>query len=140
MFGSLVGPYLLWIKIGAAVVVLAMIVGIAIYVRSIFRERDELLSEKTRIQNELVSEKQRLLVTLEQLQIWQNTVKKMNESIRNIKIQSDVYVQGVENEKPPVVPVGSAIPFIVPGVPDIADMPGYKNYSTYRIRPAAPPS
>jgi len=41
--GTVVNPYLLWIKIGVAVLAVSAIIGGCVYVRSVFHERDTLL-------------------------------------------------------------------------------------------------
>lgn len=139
MLGTVVTPYLVWIKIGLIVLALTSLIGVLWYVTRTFKERDRLLADQGKLQTELNIEKQKLIVAVEQLNIWQDTVKKMNESVRNIKIQSDTYIQGIENEKIPVADAGASVAFILPGVPTGPHMPGYADYSSGRIRPAAAP-
>jgi hypothetical protein len=129
---------MLYIKIGAAVAFLMFLLGIAYYVRSVFQERNSLLGDKAALTFQLATEKQKVVVAMEQLAIWQDTVKKMNEAVKNIKIQSDVYIEGVDDAKKPTFNGNTPIPFILSGM---AGLPrtaggGYENFTSSR-KPSA---
>ena len=125
-------PYLLYVKIGLIVLLILSILGAAWYVKATFAEKDRLLGEKAQLEFSLATEKQRVAVAMEQLKIWQDTVAKMNAAVKNIKIQSDTYITGTENEKAPEFNGRKSIPFIVPSLPASSGMPGYANYSSSR--------
>jgi hypothetical protein len=127
------------IKLAAAGVALATILGIGYYIRHVFDERDRLATELVTARAEVITANTRLQLAVEQAKIWQDTVAQMNKAVKNIKIQSDVYIEGIENEKAPVIPAGGSIPLILPTsatVPRLST--GYADYSASRVSAITP--
>ena len=124
-------PYIIWVKVGVAILILSLFFGVVWYIRSVFIERGELLLERGKLQLEVTIEKQKNVVAMEQLRIWQDTVAKMNAAVKNIKIQSDTYIQGIDNEKAPEFNGRSSIPLIM-SVPSNS-MPRHADYSSGRV-------
>lgn len=127
---SAANPYLFWIKIGAATIVVGMILGSVWYVRSAFAERDSLRVEKTTLTQKLDLQVAQTAIITTQFNSYIQLQKETVEAIKKIKVQSDVYVQGVEDEKKPVSVDGAPIAFIPAGLPRASNLSGTANNIT----------
>lgn len=136
---SVANPYLLYIKIALVVLAFASVIGVCWYVKSVFSERQELIAEKAKLELSLQTEQQKVIVAMEQLRIWQETVAKMNQAIKNIKIQSDTYITGIEDNEKPTFNGNSGIPFIVPTISISKHLSGYANNTTSRASASPTP-
>jgi hypothetical protein len=140
MASEAASPYLLYIKLALIALAIAAVVGVCWYIKSVFAERQTLIADKTKLEFSLQMEQQKVVVAMEQLKIWQDTVAKMNAAVKNIKIQSDTYIQGIDDaNKPTFDGTHSSIPFILPAMSTGTTVPGYANYSASRVRAAATP-
>jgi len=131
--GTVVNPYLLWIKIGVAVLAVSAIIGGCVYVRSVFHERDTLLVEKAAIQKQLKDTQDSIIAD-----------KKLQEGIanavKNIRVVSNNYIQSVEDAPPPVVVDGGTIVLVPAGVPQaVPALRVFANVSSNGNSPVAPP-
>jgi hypothetical protein len=133
-----VNPYLLYIKLALIALAIAAVIGVVFYIKHTFSERDALMRDKAQLEFSLATEKQRVAVAMEQLKIWQDTVAKMNAAVKNIKIQSDTYIQGVEDAKTPDYADGTVIPFVLPASSARTSLPRFENVSAGRRRSATP--
>jgi hypothetical protein len=135
---SAVNPYLLYIKIALVAVALAAVIGVVLYIKHTFSERDKLMQEKAQLEFSLSTEKQKVVVAMEQLRIWQDTVAKMNAAIKNIKVEANTYIEGTENAKPPTATNGTILPFVLPSNTASGSLPRYTAPSSSRKRAATP--
>ena len=129
-------PYLFWGKVAGAVLAVAAMAAVVWYIAHTFSDRNRLLVEQGKLQTQLLTEKQRTAVALEQAKVWHDTVVKMNQAVKTIKVNSDVYIQNVDDAETPIVPDTGTIPFIVPTASDTAGY-GFIGYSAGR-KPAPP--
>jgi septal ring-binding cell division protein DamX len=118
---------MMYIKGIAVLLVLAALIGSAIWIRGVFAERNELrISEKAAVQNanDIIQARNKDVA----LQ------KGVADAVKNIRIQSDVYIQSLEDSKPPIANDGDTVVVIPSGMPQtMYTMPtGFKNSSTSR--------
>lgn len=132
LISSTVNPWLVYIKIGLVVLAVCAVLAGVLYVKKTFSDKERLIAEKAQLEFSLATEKQKVAVAMEQLKIWQETVAKMNAAVKSIKIQSDTYIQGVEDEKKPAFDGRESIPFIVPAVSSVSGVSGFANHSSGR--------
>lgn len=131
-------PYLLYIKIGLIALAVLVIIGLGWYVKATFNERDKLLTEKATLTLQVAQEKANATAAMEQVTMWRTTVEQMTKAVRNIKIQSDTYIQGVENSEKPNVAAGAHVPFIVPAMSTNPILPRFEGNSSGRVRTPTP--
>ncbi len=131
-------PYVLYIKLAAVAVALLSVIGVCWYIKSVFNDRERLVADNAKIQFELTSEKQKVIVAMEQLKIWQDTVEKMNRAIKSIKIEANSYVEQTLKETKPVIPAGGSVPLLLSGNTAAATMPRFTAFSTARTGSATP--
>ena len=130
-------PYLMWIKIAGYGVAVIALITICWSIRNAYRERDELEISQGVLRAQLITEQQKVIVAMEQLKIWQDTVEKMNRAIKNIKVEANTYVEQTLKEPKPVIPAGGSVPLVLSGVSANSTMPKFEAQSTSRVRPNA---
>lgn len=127
-------PYLLYIKLGAAVVVLLILAGCYWWISSAFSERDRLRisdAEKT-AQVRMYSESMARDAALRE---------GINNAIKNIKVSSEVFINEVDAGKTPHVSDGTQLVLIPGGVPKtVPGMPTFTIISTSIRSPVTPSS
>jgi hypothetical protein len=110
---GLVSPYLLYLKLAAAVVVVAAIVGAGLYVRSVFAARDALLVDNSRISTELTVEKLKYTELMRQAEQISAMNKDIIEAVKRVKINSSIYIDKVEAA--PLPPPAASGTVLIPG-------------------------
>ena len=124
---DLVNPYLTYIKIAAVVMVIAIITGSCLYVRSVFKERETLLGEKVLLTKQLKNVQDSMEANLKLQEGIQNAIK-------NIKVVSNNYIDTVDNTTVAPLPDGSRVVLVSGGLPKA--VPGlFKPYSANRASP-----
>lgn len=84
-------PYLIWLKIGGAVVCIGLLIWLGVWIKGTFDERDRLRQDKAVLQTQLKD--------AENSQQFMNSV---TTAIGQIKIRSNTYVQQIESDPKPV--------------------------------------
>jgi hypothetical protein len=130
---------MLYIKIALVAIALAAIIGVVWYIKATFTEKERLVGEKARLEFQIQQEQQKVVVAMEQLKIWQETVARMNAAIKNIKIESNTYVQGIDNEPSPEFNGRKSLPLILSTMSTSPPVPGYANHSSSRTSTTTPP-
>jgi hypothetical protein len=116
---DVISPYLLYIKIGAVVAVVAGIFSGGIWLRGVFAERSELRGQIELLELDKQRAEQRALDAIHQRDEYIKLNREIVDAIKKIKIQSNTVIQRIENDPVPVPPAdGGALPFIAPGVPE----------------------
>jgi hypothetical protein len=124
---GLVSPYLLYLKLAAAVVVVAAIVGAGLYVRSVFAARDALLVDNSRISTELTVEKLKYTELMRQAEQISAMNKDIIEAVKRVKINSSIYIDKVEAAPLPVPTSGRSIPIVMSGMSADTTLPKLEN-------------
>lgn len=109
ILSNLATPYLLYIKIGAIVLILVAIIGAGLYVKSVFAERTTLLSDKARLETELTVEKLKYQAMLGQYEQISAMNKNIIEAVKRVKINSNVYIDKVEATPLPAPAAGGTV-------------------------------
>lgn len=113
-------PYLLYLKISAAVLIVAMIGGLNWWIRSAFEERDKLrISDATK--TALVDQYQKSMARDSQVR------EGINEAISKIRVTSNVNVQRIESDPPPTAPDGTPIELFAGGMPTRHSLSTFSN-------------
>lgn len=99
-------PYLLYLKIAGAVVVLALI-GYTYYV----------FSDRTALQAHVASQAVQITMYQESLVRDAKVRGEINEAISKVRITSNNYIKAVDNGKPINVPDGTVVQLIASGLP-----------------------
>jgi hypothetical protein len=100
-----------WREIALGLLVL-VIVGIGLYIRSVFAERDRLIQQQVALKQESAA----LALQLKDAQADLQLQNKITEAIGKIKIRSSVNVNRIESEPPPTFVDSRPLPFIAGGV------------------------
>lgn len=139
-------PYLFYFKIVALVVAVAAIIGVGLYIKSVFTERTTLLSDKARLETELSVEKIKAAAVLKQYEQISAMNSKIIEAVQRVKINSRVYIDKVEASPLPAPLAGGTV--LVPGgsfagrvsqtLPPPAGLPVVNYPFTERAAPLSP--
>jgi hypothetical protein len=126
-------PYWLYIKIAAIAIIVIVLFSLGIWIKGVFAERDKLR----------ISEAQAKATTEMYAKAANDNVKLQEgiaNAIKNIRIQSDTYIEGVDNGKVPAYVDGTTIQLIAGGMPKaVPSLPTFSNSSTSRTATNAPP-
>ena len=116
-------PYLVGIKIGAVVLVIAGLFLSGVWLRGILAERTALrLSE--------AASKAAVVTLLDSIERNATLNREIADAIKNIRVVSNNYIQSVESDPPPGVPDGGTVVIINPGVPKaMPSVPKFTNHS-----------
>jgi hypothetical protein len=130
---DLINPYMMWIKIGAVALLVIGLCWLGWHEKSI---RADLAEQKQATEAAKATTKM-------YADAWnrnQQLQKELTDAVKQIRIESNTYIDRVETTAPPVVPAGGSITFIAPGVPmSNAGLSGFTGYSTGRASAAAAP-
>jgi hypothetical protein len=124
----------LQIKLAVALVAVITLIGTGIWFRGVVAERDELKKSKA-----LSDATVKIYAD-----VWNSNAalqKEIINAVKQIRVESNAYIDTVEAAAPPVVPAGGSIAFIAPGVPvpAAAGLSRFAGYTAGRTGPAAPP-
>lgn len=139
LFGSVtegLNPYLLYIKIAAAVLALCALIGAGLYVWHVFNDRSRLQAENGALSTKLEIQTAATVQVTAQFNKYIELNRDIAEAIRKVKVQSATYIESVEASTPPVVPDGGTLVLVPGGLPKAATivpaLSGFANRSTAR--------
>jgi len=116
---DVINPYLLYIKIGAVALVVAALFFGGAWVRGVFAERAQLKDKIELLELDKRRAEQQAADAIHQRNEYIKLNREIVDAIKKIKIQSNNFIQTIENDPAPVPPAdGGALPFIAPGVPE----------------------
>lgn len=133
-----VSPYILYVKLFLIATAIAAVVGAGWYVKSVFDDRRDLLGKVAATEYALGVEQQRVVEAQRQVAAWQQMANDINKAVRTVKVQSDTYIQGVENATMPDLPDGTIVPFVLPASTAAGSLPRFANVSTGGKRAITP--
>ncbi len=136
-------PYLLYIKLAAAALAIAAIVGSGLYVRHVFSDRDRLQAENGSLANKLEVQKAATEAITAQFNQYIQLNRDIADAIKKVKVTSATYIDSIEASAPPVVPDGGLVVLVPGGLPKdgtaLSGLPGFPNRSTARTAATAAP-
>ena len=117
-------PYLVGIKIGAVILVIAGLFLSGVWLRGI-------LAECTALRLSEAASKSAVVTLLDSIERNATLNREIADAIKNIRVVSNNYIQSIESDPPPGVPDGGTVVIINPGVPKaMSSVPKFTNYST----------
>ena len=123
-------PYLLYIKLIGAAVILAGLIWFGWHEKGI---RDERAAFKA----EAVLQKSTAEMYALEFNKYIQLNREIADAIKRIKVQSNTYIDSVEVSQPPAGVDGDTVVLIPAGVPKaVPRLPGYQNYSAGGAAPA----
>jgi hypothetical protein len=126
-------PYALQIKIGLICLTIIFLGWVGWHEKGI---RDDLANQKKATEAAKAATKM-------YADAWNNNQqlqKEITDAVKQIRVESNTYIDRVETAAPPVVPDGGSIVFIAPGVPvSNTGLSGFAGYSAGRTGATATP-
>src|SRR6185369_258004 len=95
-----VNPYLLYIKIAAAVLAVCVLIGAGLYVRHVFTDRARLEAENGSLAAKLLLSQQATEMVTTQFNHYIELNRDIAEAIRKVKVESATYIESVEVSPP----------------------------------------
>jgi hypothetical protein len=124
-------PYLIWIKIGLATLVVGVILWAGIWFRGVLSDRDKFEKER----NDAIKTSTDLIENRNQELKLRGEI---TDAIKNIKVNSNTYIRNIENSTTSSIPDGVTVVLIPGGVPEtLPDMPVFSNGTASR-KPSLP--
>jgi len=124
-------PYLLYIKIGLIALVVAAITGTGLYIRHVFNERAALRLSEASLKAQVTTYQESAIAN-------QKLQEGITNAIKNIRVQSNTYVQKIDSSPVPALDNGTAVTLVAGGVYTTPSLPFVNRSTAHRRAVPAP--